>query len=305
MNKKQALFIYICLVLVWSINWTVIKLVLNTVPVFWANALRYEISTIFLLAVFILTKKITIPKIHDLPGIIVIGLFQMTLMGLFMNVGVSYTSVGRSSILTYSMPLWITPIAYFYLKESIHKLQFLGVVCGLIGIFILFNPLAQRTNPQEIFGNSLLISASILWAMVIIFIKKYSWKSSPLQLSVWQNMLAAIATTILAYFVEGKPSFELNPTLISQLLFLGVLATAGAFWASTVISQYLPAVVNSLGLLAVPIVSMIISTFYLNEKFDPALIIASVFILGGIVLGIIPTIIKPKFAKVENKQGNA
>ncbi len=294
MAKKQALFIYFCLVLIWSTNWTVLKLILDTVPVYWANALRYEISTVFLFSLFIITKKIALPKRHDLLGIIVIGFFQMTLMGLFMNIGVSYTSVGRSSILAYSMPLWITPIAYFYLKEPIHKFQIIGVIFGLIGIAILFNPFAERTNPNEVLGSSLLIFSSMLWAIVITFIKKYSWQSTPLQLSVWQNLLAAIITTFLALYFEGTPSFELNATLGMQLLFLGILATAGAFWASTVISQYLPAVVNSLGLLAVPVASMMISTFYLGESIDIPLMIASLFIIGGIVLGFIPNLLRAK-----------
>ncbi len=297
MSKNQALFIYIFLVLIWSVNWTVIKLILETAPVIWTSALRYIISASSLVIMLGLAKKISLPKKEDLSAIFVIGFLQMTLMGLLMNVGVSYTSVGRSSILAYSTPLFVTPIAYFYLKEKIHRLQFCGLVLGALGIMILFNPFAERTNPHEMLGSSVLILCAILWAIVIVFIRQHKWRSSPLELSVWQNLLAAILSSIAAFYFEGPLEISFTPTLIGQFIYLGFFATAFAFWASTAISQYLPAVVNSLGLLAVPVASMIFSTFYLGEKLDIALIIATTLIIGGIVLGFMSNLKKPSFLK--------
>ncbi len=292
MSKQQVFLLYLILVFTWSINWTVIKLVLETVPVFWTSVLRHGIAFVTLFILLIFLKKLSLPRKGDWLGIVVIGFFQMVLMGVFMNIGVSLTSVGRSSILMYSMPLWVTPIAYFYLREPIDKIQFFGVLLGLLGIAILFNPFAERTNPHEMWGSFCMLLSSLCGALTIIFIKKYEWRSSPLQLSVWQNLLATTVTMILASYSEGKPHFSLTPTLTGQLFYLGVLATALAFWLSTILSRYLPAVVNSLGLLAVPVVSMIISAIYLGESFDLALILATVCIIGGIVLGFLPSLKK-------------
>jgi drug/metabolite transporter (DMT)-like permease len=50
-------------------------------------------------------------------------------------------------------------------------------------------------------------------------------------------------------------------------------------------SQRLPAMTTALGLLATPVVSVVIATLWLGERLTPALVIAIVLILGGVGLG--------------------
>jgi drug/metabolite transporter (DMT)-like permease len=50
-------------------------------------------------------------------------------------------------------------------------------------------------------------------------------------------------------------------------------------------SRALPAVTTSLGLLATPVVSTVIATFWLGEPVTLTLVTAIVLILGGVALG--------------------
>ena len=50
-------------------------------------------------------------------------------------------------------------------------------------------------------------------------------------------------------------------------------------------SRDLPAVVTALGLLATPVVGVVVATLWLGEALTPSLVAAIVLILGGIAVG--------------------
>jgi drug/metabolite transporter (DMT)-like permease len=69
------------------------------------------------------------------------------------------------------------------------------------------------------------------------------------------------------------------------LLYLGIVGTAIAYWATATASRNLPAVTTSLGLLATPVVSVITATVWLGEPLTLTLVIAIVLVLGGVAIG--------------------
>jgi len=68
----------------------------------------------------------------------------------------------------------------------------------------------------------------------------------------------------------------------------GLIGTALGFWAMAVVNRSLPATVTSLGILATPVVGIASSAFFLGERIDLPLILATTIILSGIALGTVP-----------------
>ncbi len=286
MTRVQAFILFALIVIIWGANWTVVKLIVESIPPIWSNAIRSIIAAIALLIVQIATRQFMIPKRHDLPAIMIVGLFHMTCFATLMAIGLQYTSVGYSAILGYSTPLWVTPMAILFLQEPVNKLRLFGVFLGIIGVIVLFAPTVSNLQTSNAFlGNALLLIASVCWAVAMIGIKVVKWHATPFQLVFWQTLLAAILSSIIALYFEGIPKFELNNNLIWQCAYNGLLSTAFGFWAMTVINRHLPAVVTSLGLLATPIVGIAFSQYILGEKPDIQLIVSGCLIIVGIALG--------------------
>ncbi len=289
MTQKQAFFLFVLVVLIWGINWTVTKLIVLSVPPFWSNALRSLIAALALLFLQLATKQYIFPKKRDLPAILIVSVFHMTIFASLMAVGLQYASVGRSVILGYTTPLWVTPAALFLLREPIHALRALGVLLGIIGVVVLFNPWGNQAVTQtETLGNAILLAASFSWAITIVGIKAVTWHATPFQLVFWQLLLATILSALIALGMEGLPEIQYTHSLLWQLAYSGLLGTAFGFWAMTVVNRHLSAVVTSLGLLATPIVGIAFSLYILDENVDRQLIIAGLCILLGIALGSIP-----------------
>ncbi len=289
MKQRNAFLLFVLIILIWGINWTVTKYIVLSIPPFWSNAIRSLIAALVLLMAQLAMRQCIIPKKRDLPAILIVSVFHMTIFASLMAVGLQYASVGRSAILGYTTPLWVTPAAVLLLREPLHKLRMLGVLLGIIGVIVLFAPaLKTLALGPELFGNMLLLVASFSWAITIVGIKLVKWYASAFQLVFWQCLVATLLSAIIAYFMEGIPSFTLTPALAWQLAYSGILGTAFGFWAMTMVNQHLPAVVTSLGLLATPIAAIAFSLWFLGESVDLELIISGMFILVGIGLGSIP-----------------
>ncbi len=286
MDKKYAFFLLLLIVVIWGANWTVTKLIVQAIPPLWSTVLRSLVAAAALFLLQVATKQFIWPRRRDLPAIFVVSIFHMSIFASLMAIGLQYASVGRSAILGYTTPLWVTPAAIFFLKESVNKVRLFGVFLGIIGVFILFSPvLLDFTFSQDMLGSALLLIASFSWAIAIIGIKAVTWHSSAFQLVLWQTLLSALVVAVVALIFEGYPHITWTPALTWQMGYSGLLGTAFGFWAMTVVNRHLSAIVTSLGLLATPVFGMIFSQYILGESLDMPLIIASTFILVGIGLG--------------------
>jgi drug/metabolite transporter (DMT)-like permease len=71
------------------------------------------------------------------------------------------------------------------------------------------------------------------------------------------------------------------------LLYTGLVCTALAYWAMSMVNRSLPAVTTSLGLLATPVLGIASAAVALNEPLEPSLFLAMALVIGGITLGIV------------------
>jgi drug/metabolite transporter (DMT)-like permease len=126
----------------------------------------------------------------------------------------------------------------------------------------------------------------VLWAASIVHNRSHTWRSSPFQLAPWQALLAAAILFPVAFALEGPPAIIWNVHAVLLLLFAGIPGTALAYWAAAVSSSELPASTTSLGLLATPAISILVSLLMLGEEPTLALIIALALLLTGVVVGI-------------------
>ena len=81
------------------------------------------------------------------------------------------------------------------------------------------------------------------------------------------------------------PAVTWTPQLVGLLLYGGIPGTALPYWAIAMATQRLPAVTISLGLLATPVFSVVVSTLWLGEIVTVSLVAALAMILGGIAIG--------------------
>jgi drug/metabolite transporter (DMT)-like permease len=160
------------------------------------------------------------------------------------------------------------------------------VLIGLAGLVTLFNPLALDWSDRDIvLGNLAILAGALLWAVSILHIRAHRWVSTPFALIPWETLLATALLVPIALATAAPAPGEWTPSFVVLLLYLGIVGTAIAYWATATASRHLPAVTTSLGLLATPVVSVITATLWLAEPLTPSLVVAILLVLGGVAIG--------------------
>ncbi len=259
------------------------KLALQDMPPIWLGVIRLGVATVILFIILIFSRKKFWLTRQDMPLLLSVGLLQMGLFVLLIGLGLQHVEAGRSAILVYTTPLWVTPIAIFVFKESMHKLTALGLMIGLIGVCCLFNPFTFDWHDKTaLHGNAMLLLAAFAWACVILHLRFGTQHRSALELLPWQTLLATVFLFVSACLLEPAPTIRWSPSLITKLVYISVFATAFSYWGVIEVTRRLPAVTTSLVFLAVPVIGLISSAIVLGEVITLNTVIAVVLILVGL-----------------------
>ena len=284
--RRQGLLALVIVIVAWGLTWPVNKVVLATLSPLWAVTLRSAIATIALFALTAWRGRIAWPSRQDLPVLLSITLLHMVGFNLLASWGLGLVPTGRTVVLAYTTPLWVTPGAALFLREPLTARRAVGVLIGLAGLVTLFNPLALDWSDRDVvLGNLAILAGALLWAVSILHIRAHRWVSTPFALIPWETLLATVLLLPIALATPPPAPADWTPSFIVLLLYLGIMGTAIAYWATATASRNLPAVTTSLGLLATPVVSVITATLWLGEPLTLTLVIAIVLVLGGVAIG--------------------
>ncbi len=276
-----ALFIFI--IFSWGLAWPVNKMGLQFMSPLWYTATRLIIGTFSMFCIVIAFKKFSLPTLKDIPLILTTGLLQLGIYILLTNVGLHHLPAGRSSLLAYTTPLWVMPIAALFFKEESGFLKWLGFLFALSGLFILMSPWQlDWTDHNVLLGTGALLLASLCWAVSMFCVRYMTWEKSPLELIPWQLLVGTIPIVIFACVRESNVSILWNSQLILSLIYMGVFVTGISYWCGVIINKELPTIIVSLGFLLVPIVSLSTSAIFLKENINLATAIAFALIISGL-----------------------
>ncbi|WGS18615.1 MULTISPECIES: DMT family transporter [unclassified Bradyrhizobium] len=285
LSPAKAAALFVVVVLGWGINWSVTKSLVVEIPPLWTAAIRSWIALIGLLAILRATGNLIIPRMADVPVVLSVALLHMTLFSTLAAAGLRYLPASKGVVLGYTTPLWVALAASVAGTERLGMLKLVGVAAGLLGLCVILNPASlDWGNLHVIVGAGMIILAAICWAANIIYIRSHRWIATPLQLLLWQVLVATVVLSTMALATEGVPRVTWSPHLALLFLYSGFIGTALAYWAMSMVNKSLPALTTSLGTTATPIIGIVSAALLLGEPVDLSLALAAALIVGGIAL---------------------
>jgi drug/metabolite transporter (DMT)-like permease len=285
LSPAVARLLLVAVVILWGANWPVMKVGVEAMPPVWFATARMVLGAASLFALLAVLGRLGLPTRRDLPVILSVGALQMGAFLALVNIALQQVDAGRSAVLAYTTPLWVTPAAIALLGERPNAGKLLGLGLGFAGVAVLFNPFGfDWSDPAVLTGNALLLAAAFSWSIAILHVRVHQWDSSPLQLAPWQMVLAVPPLALLSWLTEDWSGIRWSGDLALVLAYNGPLATAFCFWAVVSVTRALPAITSSLSLLAVPVTGVAAAALFLGEPLRPTLLAGLVLILGGTVL---------------------
>src|SRR5215207_10877051 len=286
LSSRSAAVLLAGVVLAWGTNWPVTKMIVQDVSPLWATAMRCMIAAAMLAPMLWAQGQFIFPKRGDLPVVFCTAILHLVAFSALIAAGLQFVPAGRAIVLGYTTPLWVAIGAAMLLSEAITRRRAAGIAFGLVGLAMIFNPRTLNWSEANVlYGSGLILLAAFCWAGNIVYVRAHRWISTPFQLVFWQVLLAAALLTAIAVVIEGAPRITWTARLTALMLYSGIICTAFANWAMTMVNRSLPAVTTSLCLLATPLLGIISATVMLNEPLEPSLFLAMTLIIGGIALG--------------------
>ncbi|MFO1256868.1 MAG: DMT family transporter [Gammaproteobacteria bacterium] len=282
-SKTKIYWLFLSVMLIWGLSWPMNKIGIQYLSPIWFTTCRLIIATISSFVVVKFLGKLVFPSKRDLPLILSIGLLQMGIFTILINIGLQFVDAGRSAILSYTTPLWVLPIAILWFNEKATFLKWMGFGLGMSGVLVLFSPWTiDWSDRQTILGNLTLLAAAFCMAISILAARNLRWHRSPLELLPWQFLVGALPTLALAFYIDPHPVAEWNAPLIMTLVYTGLIGTAIGNFAAMIVGKELPSITVSLGFLGVPIFGVLFSSLILHEAITLSIQLALLLIPSGI-----------------------
>ena len=204
--------------------------------------------------------------------------------------GVGLTSPGDASIITTSMPLWAMVLAAFFLKEPITGKKVLGIALGAGGALLLImgsNSTGQATanGDHPIWGDLLVLTAQLSYALYIVLFKNFVQKYSLVTLMKWMFTYAFICTLPFSY--NDLMATDWSALTLPGIGSIAYVVTCGTFlcYMLVVIGQKsLRPTVAGMYNYVQPVVACIVSICIGLDAFNFTKGLAIVLIFGGVYL---------------------
>ncbi len=271
--KSELMLILVTLI--WGGTFPVIKAGLSDISPLLMVVVRFFLAFLFFLPV-IIKKRILLTKGIIKAGLI-LGFFTFIGYGM-MTIGLTMTTVAKSSLISYGYAL-VTPILQFLLlKKKVSPINLIGLVIAFTGMLIFTSPSASGWN----MGDSITVLVALGYAFTVVLLDKYSRIYDVEVLTGIQFFFTAVFSVMLIPFFE-TPVFIPTVNLFIALFYLVIPGTVGALY---LMNRYQKGTtpVRAVVIYALePVIAIILGYFFLAEYIGWQELMGGVIILAGVL----------------------
>ncbi|QJD86035.1 DMT family transporter [Cohnella herbarum] len=183
--------------------------------------IRFTLAGI-IMSLWIGKKRLPASK-QDWMKLLLIGLFQTTIVMGCIFLSMRTISSGETSILTFVNPLLVVILGTAFLGLKYRWSQWIGVFVGFAGVFVTLGFHLQLST-----GTLLGLGSALSWAIATLMVKKWGARFNHWVLTAYQMLFGGLLLLLLSVIAES-PRLELNATSIGVILYLAILGSIVQF----------------------------------------------------------------------------
>ena len=268
-------------VLIWGVNFPVLKAALGAIHPHVINVFRFIISAGTLGALYAAQRDtwdagFFAPLRTHARQIVTLGLISFI-------IGIDHTAAGSAALIMASAPLWTAILSRVAGYERLGYVAWLGLLISLVGTGLVIAAGADATLSGSLFGNLLMLLAAMLWGAYTAFNKTVVHDVSPTGATFFGILVALpfLAAIGLPY-IDTVDWSAVNGWVWGAIVFSGGLSTGIAFaiWNTAVkaVGASNTAVYSNL----VPLVALLGGLVVLDESITWPQMVGGGLIIGGL-----------------------
>lgn len=269
---------------IWASSFIALKAAMEDLGPFTVIFLRMLIASLCFVYFIKSFLKYDFSK-KDIKFILLLALFEPCLYFIFESKALQLTSASQAGMITSLMPIITAMAAGYFLKEIITKQLIFGSLIAMSGaIWLSLQGTTSISSPNPLLGNFLEFLAMVCGAGYTITARYLSDKYSALFITAIQAFIGAIFFAPL--FLYEYFTIPLNITMNSFLwvLYLGVVVTLAGYGLYNYALTKIQASKAAVFVYLIPVFTLILAYFVLNEKLSIIEFIACLVILVGVFI---------------------
>lgn len=263
-SSRSNLALVTLLGLVWGLNWPIVKFAIVEYGPWTTRALSLAGAVLVLAGAALLRRQSLRIGLDQWWRVLVPAIFGMAMVNILNAYAQMMMATGRAAIIAFSMPVWATAMAVFFLGERLDRRKTLSLCLGGAGLCALAWPTLAANGLS--LGLVLAFGSALSWATGAIFMKRFPVAAPPLISATWQMGCAAVMLAIGMLVFEGAAfPFHGFTNGFWGLAYNIVAAQALGTWVWFGVLSRSPASVAAIGTLMTPGIGVLGAMLLLGE----------------------------------------
>jgi drug/metabolite transporter (DMT)-like permease len=226
---RQAEAGLLVLVLIWALNFSVIKIGLATFPPFAFNALRFPLAALLLATVLLSGGRLDLPARRDVARLVVLGLVGNLAYQLLFISGMALSRAGNASVLLTASPVFTALLSGWLGHERIRRRAWAGIAAATAGIALVVGSGSEGFGfgAATLRGDLLLVGSAAVWSLYTVGARDPIRTYGSVRVTAWTLWIGAFFLLLvglpdLAALDGAVPATAWAAVLYSGFLGLGL-----------------------------------------------------------------------------------
>jgi drug/metabolite transporter (DMT)-like permease len=275
---------FVAIYVIWGSTYLAIRYAIETIPPLVTAGIRHSIAGGIMLA-WAWWRGFRPTRQQWVAGFALGALFFLIGHG-SLHWAEQYVGSGLAALLIATEPMFILVLGWMVGRQKISLISALGLGLGVVGVAVLTG--AELTvKGSSLWGLLAVLLGSLSWSLGVVVSPRLKLPSDALGRTALPTLCGAFMLLIAAGVTGEFPQTHWSSITLRSIFGLGYLITFGsvvAFTAYTWLLQRVPPALVATHTYANPVVAVILGWLLAHEPLSLRVVLASIAILGAIVL---------------------
>lgn len=283
-NTVFILLAFFSIYVIWGSTYLLNKIAVSELPPFFLASNRFITAGILIfIIVKLMGKSLAITK-RQLVNTTIAGFLFLTIGNGVVVWALKYVDSGFAALEISAQPLVVLILMRVFQGKKIKMMSMLGVILGIIGIFLLVSQNQIVSQEGSIAGMIMIFFCMISWASGSLFVGKADLPRNYFVNTGYQMIIGGIMMLIASFFLGETWSL---PHVWSEkvqwsMLLLVVFGSVVAFTSFNFLLKKVSPDKVATSTYVNPIIAMLLGWYFLNEQITTQSIVAAVILLTGV-----------------------
>ena len=282
---RLTLFAFALVVLIAGTNFVAVKFSNQELSPFWGASLRFFAAS-FILSLFIIIRRVPIPKSKALVGALLYGIVGFGTSYALLYWALLSVPAGIAAITIALVPLITFFLAIVQKLEHFRFRVLLGALVAALGIALIFYE--QLNLDVSLLPFLALVAGAISIAETGIIVKLFP-KTHPVSMNAFGMFVGAVLLFLLSQVTSEVKTLPTQPETRIAFIYLVTLGSVVFFALVIFVLKHWTASAVSYQLVLAPIVTIAIAAVLRGETVSLISLVGSLIVLSGVYIGALTT----------------